>query len=100
MFGQPVALLPLAFFMKPTHWMLICINMCEIGCLGHQFTSMAASILPDLNCTPLEDLDGGTIPEEGEAAAHQDVDALAQDEGDDSDATGIGSTFASSSLLF
>jgi hypothetical protein len=62
---------------------------------------MATGIRLDLNCTPPEDLDGGIIPE-GEAIAHQDVDALAQDEGDDSNATGIGSAsaFASSLLLF
>jgi len=60
MSGQPDAPLPLAFFVKPTHWMLICINRCEIGSLDQQFTSMVASILPDLNCTPPEDLMEGS----------------------------------------
>jgi len=60
---------------------------------------MAPTILPDLNCTPLEDLDGRIIPREGNFVAHEDANTLAQDQGGDSVAAGISSTSASSSLL-
>jgi hypothetical protein len=42
---------------------------------------MAPTILPDLNCTTPEDLDGRVIPREGNSAAFEGGDAPAQDEG-------------------
>ncbi|RLN32954.1 hypothetical protein C2845_PM03G21530 [Panicum miliaceum] len=51
---------------------------------------MAASVLLDLNCTPPEDSDGGITSVEGNYAAHEDANALAQEEGGDSVAADVG----------
>jgi len=60
---------------------------------------MAETVLLDLNCTPPEDSDSGIIPGEGNFAAHEDANTLAQDQGGDSVAAGISSASASFSLL-
>ena len=60
---------------------------------------MAETILLDLNCTPPEVSNSRIIPGEGNFAAHEDANTLAQNQGGDSVAAGISSASASSSLL-
>lgn len=61
---------------------------------------MAATMLLDLNGTPPEDSNNRIIHGEGNSAAHEDANTLAQDEdGDSVAATGVSSASASSSLL-
>ena len=60
---------------------------------------MVETIFLGLNCTPPEDSDNGIIPGEGDSAAHEDANTLAEDEGGDSVAASISSASASSSLL-
>ena len=57
------------------------------------FASMAITLLPDLNVAPPEELDSGIIPG-GMAAADDEADALAQNEGDAQEAAGTTYGFA------
>ena len=59
---------------------------------------MAATLLLDLN-TPPEELDIGIIPR-GMAAAEDEADALAQNEGDAQEAASTTCAFASTLLSF
>ena len=56
------------------------------------FASMAITLLPDLNVAPPEELDSGIIPG-GMAAADDEVDALAHNEGNAQEAAGTFCTF-------
>ena len=53
---------------------------------------MAATLLLDLNAAPPEELDGGIIPG-GMAAADDEADALAQNEGDAQESAGTTCAF-------
>jgi len=50
---------------------------------------MAETVFLDLNCTPPEVSNSRIIPGEGNFAAHEDANTLAQDQGGDSVAAGI-----------
>lgn len=61
------------------------------ACLGPRHH--VSSFLLDLNTPPPEELDSGLIPG-GMAAANDEADALAQNEGDAQEATGTTCAFA------
>jgi hypothetical protein len=59
---------------------------------------LGSKCLPDLNCTHVEDKDGGTIHGEGESAAHEDANAR-QDKGDNYVVVGVSYAIVSYLLL-